>query len=303
MFEKILVPLDGSKNAEMVLPYAEEIAGKFHSELKLIGVTEKENIPSPSTAPNTTDVLFSYLVEKVKQVTEQGRGFGIDSAQQITFKLLSGKVAQKILAYSEEINADLIALTSRGTSSQEKWVLGNVSAKILRATRKPVLIVRSAPAETALIEKNLVKRILLPLDGSVTGEAAIQITESLATHLDAQLTLFHVLEPIMKYGMYDTNAHYAIQDSLSDREAAARTYLNKVNEAIKERTGIVSSNVVIMGYPANEIASYSKNHDIDLIAMSTHGRSGLQHWVFGSVTDKTLHFGDTPVLVIRPNKN
>ncbi len=302
MFEKILVPLDGSINAEMVLPYAEELAGKFQGVISLTGVIEKENIPITATGITSNSLLESYLAEKAKEVAEHGRGFGIDTADQITFRLLSGDIAQKILSYSDEINADLIALTSKGASSHEKWVLGNISAKILRATIKPVLLIRTTADKTALDEKRLVKKILIPLDGSTIGESAIPIAESLAIKLGAQIILIHILEPIIKSGMYDTNPKYTITDSLSTREGETKAYLDQVNASIKERTGIISDNVIIVGYPANEIADYSIHHDIDLIAMSTHGRTGLQQWVFGSVTDKTLHFGDTPVLVVRPSK-
>jgi nucleotide-binding universal stress UspA family protein len=303
MFEKILVPLDGSRNAEMVLPYAEEIAGKFRGELSLVGVVEKDNQPVTSAGVQTNDVLYSYLTEISKKVTESGHEFGIEAAHQVSFKFLSGDIAQKILAYADEINAGLVALTSRGSSSHEKWVLGNIAAKILRATQKPVLLVRTVASEETLNRKHLINNILVPLDGSATGESAIPFAESLAVKLTARLVLIHVLEPLTKAGMYDTNPKYSISDALTAREEEAQRYLQKVGGLIKEKTGITPEIVISMGYPANEIADYAGRKDIDLIAMSTHGRTGIQHWVFGSVTDKTLHFGDTPVLVVRPPKN
>ena len=301
MFERILVALDGSKSSEMVLPYAEEIAGKFHSEVSLVGVLENDKASITSTGIKNNDILYLYLEGKAKEVAEQGREFGIEASHQITFKLLTGNIAQNILSYSDEINADLIGLTSRGASSHQKWVLGNVSAKILRATNKPVLLVRSRAGEAALREKRIVKKILLPLDGSEIGESAIPVAESLAINLGAQLTLIHVLEPLTRSGMYDMNPGIQL-DNLDNRDVEAKAYLAKVSASIKARKGLESSVVVTMGYHASEIADYAKHHDIDLIAMSTHGRTGLMQWVFGSVTDKILHYGDTPVLVVRPPK-
>jgi nucleotide-binding universal stress UspA family protein len=302
MFERILVPLDGSKNAEMVLPYVEEIAGRFRSQLSLVGVIENDNTPITLTGVKNNDVLYMYLAQIAKQAAEQGKEFGIESSQQIAFKLLSGHIAQKILLYSEEINADLIGLTSRGASSHEKWVLGNISAKVLRATRKPVLLVRRRVDDKTLGEKRLIKRILLPLDGSKIGESAIRVSEALAMKLNAQIVLIHVLEPLIKFGIYDTNPSIPAMDNLISRQVEAQAYLDKVIGLLKERTGIVSESNLVVGYPANEIADYAQNHDIDLIAISTHGRTGLQQWVFGSVTDKLLHFGDTPLLVVRPSE-
>ena len=300
MFEKILIALDGSKNAEMVLPYAEEIAGKFRSGISLVGVIENTNIPITSTGINNNDILNYYLAEITKQVIREGKYFGVELDKQINYKLLKGHIAQNILAYADEINASLIGLTSRGASSHEKWVLGNISAKILRATKRPVLLVRRVANEKFLSEKKLIKKILLPLDGSKIGAAAIQMAETLAAQLNSQITLIHVLEPMTKFGMYDMNPANPSMDNLHTRRDEVQEYLNKVAYSIKERTGILSESEIILGYPANEIASYATNNDIDLIAMSTHGRTGLQQWVFGSVTDKILHFGDTPVLVVRP---
>ncbi len=113
------------------------------------------------------------------------------------------------------------------------------------------------------------------------------------------MVLLQVLEPLTNWSHGETTA--PIPEDGGKRKALALAYLDDVGKPLKER-GITTSSVVVMGSPADQIIDYAKVNAIDLIAMSTHGRSGIGRWVFGSVTDKVLHAGDTAVLIVRPTK-
>jgi nucleotide-binding universal stress UspA family protein len=301
MFEKILVTLDGSENAEMVLPYTEELAGKYDSLVELVGVVE--NIPAaghPSAYANSKDALNSYLNVIAERIREDGKKYGITDYKHIKSELLTGSIAVTILSRAREIDADLIALTARGSSSYDKWPLGNIAAKILRAAKKPVLLVRRNAPEDYLKEKRLIRKILLPLDGSKLGETAVPYVESLAQKISAEVVLLHVTQSFKTRRLYDEP--YTDQLMLEDYKNMMheRAYLDRTGTAIKENTGAEVSTAIMEGEPAQKIAEYAEDNNIDLIALSTHGRTGIAHWVFGSVTDKTLHFGETAVLVVRP---
>jgi nucleotide-binding universal stress UspA family protein len=86
------------------------------------------------------------------------------------------------------------------------------------------------------------------------------------------------------------------------RRASAMAYLESVAKDVREK-GLSASSAVGSGAPADQIIDYAEANAIDLIAMSTHGRSGITRWVFGSVTDKVLHAGNTVVLTVRASKN
>ncbi len=291
MYERILVPLDGSSAAEIVLPYVEEIAAKLNSQITLVSVSE-------SSAPDIDYLYRSYLERITKQVQSLLKDYGAKYESKVQSITLTGKPADEILRYADENNVSLIAMSSRGSSGQGPWVLGNIAAKVLRATSKPVLLIR-APADSAALEqKRLVKRILVPLDGSRIGEAAIPHTEKLAGALGAEVAFFQVLElPIVVSGRFIDGEFKVTPQEMRKRKASGIAYLDDVGKTLKER-GLNISAAVVSGSPAEQIMYWAEEKAIDLIAISTHGRSGIGRWVFGSVTDKVLHAGDTPVLVI-----
>ena len=294
MYERILVPLDGSRAAEIVLPYVEEIAAKLGAEIILVSVSE-------STAAETDHLYRLYLERIAEQVQRELEDWGAKEEAKVRGEVLLGKPASEILQYADEGNVGLIAMASRGRSSRGPWLLGNIAAKVLRATGKPVLLIR-APADNAALQKRrLVKKILVPLDGSSVGEEAIPYAEALAQALGAELVLLQVLKPEVLAGEAAMYASALYQEEKERKMAAAMAYLDSVGKAFKEK-GLSISIMVESGAPADKIIDYSEVNAIDLIAMSTHGRSGIGRWVFGSVTDKVLHAGDTPLLTIRATK-
>jgi nucleotide-binding universal stress UspA family protein len=283
--------LDGSNAAEIVLPYAGEIAAKLGSEIVLVSVSE-------SKAVDIDRLYRSYLESITEQLQAQLRGYRAREMSKVYSDVLLGTPADEILRYANQNNASLIVMASRSSMGQGPWLLGNIAAKVLRAIGRPVLLIREPVNNTALQEKRLVKRILMPLDGSRVGEAAIRCTEVLAQALGAELVLFHVLGSlVVSSNLLEVSMSYSAPVIDESRKASAIDYLDGVEKLLKER-GLNTSNVLSSGSAADQIIDYAKLNDIDLISMSTHGRSGIGRWVFGSVTDKVLHAGDTPVLVV-----
>ncbi len=290
MYDRILVPLDTSKLAEISLPYAEELAAKLGSEIVLIIVSESD--------PVDIDHHYrSYLERVTEQVQSRLKDYGAKVEAKVCSATLMGKPADEILRYADENNVSLIAMSSCGSSGRGPWSLGNIATKVIRATSRPVLLIR-APADSVTVEqKRLVKKILVPLDGSKVGEVAIPYTEALAQALGAELTLFQVGETIMVSGGFYDGVFQETPQNLDRRKVSGIAYLDSVGKPLQKR-GLNTSSVLVLGSAADQIIDYAKANAIDLIVMSTHGRSGMGRWVFGSVTDKVLHAGDTPVLVI-----
>jgi nucleotide-binding universal stress UspA family protein len=287
MYESILVPLDGSKTAEMVLPYVEEIAVKLADEIVLVGVSEQ----------GRHEIHGSYLKTILEQVQLRLNDYTPVKEVKVYSEVLLGEPATQILNSANRRNVSLIAMTSRGSSSQGPWLLGNVAAKVLRATSKPVLLIRAPVGAEAHKQKRLVRRILVPLDGSRVGETAVPWAETLAQTLAAELVLFQII------GITETYIYYQVSPppDPEKEKASAMAYLESIEKSLSGK-GLKTSSAVAFGAPADEITDYAKANAVDLIAMSSHGRSGIGRWVFGSVTDKVLHSGDTPVLVVRASK-
>ncbi len=297
MYERILVPLDGSSAAEIALPYAEEIAAKLGAEIILASVSE--------LAAVETDHLYrSYLERIVEQVQRQLKDWGAKKEAKVKSEVLLGTPVSEILRYADENNVNLITMASRGRSSRGPWLLGNIATKVLRATGKPVLLIRAPADNAALQRRSLVRRILVPLDGSKLGEVAIPYAEALAQVLGAELVLFQAfIAPILPVG-YEGGRRVsptAFKEREEQMRASAMDYLDGLGKSFQEK-GLRTLSVVREGSAPEQILEYAEANAIDLIAMSTHGRSGIGRWVLGSVTDKVLHAGDTAVLTIRATK-
>jgi nucleotide-binding universal stress UspA family protein len=282
MYEKILIPLDGSDAAEVVLPYAVEISTKYDAEITIISVSGLDTV-------DNGHLYHSYQERIMKQVQRQLNDYGAKKKSLVHGEVLPGNPADEILRYANKKDISLIVMASHGSSTRRLWHLGNVAEKVLRATVKPVLLVRAQASREALRRKSLLKKIMVPLDGSKLGEATIPWIVPLAQALDAELVLFQVVEPVI-FLAGSQGTPYALPDAMA--------YLSRVEKLIKETELNVSSEVKL-GSAADQIIDYAEANSIDLIAMSTHGRSGIGRWVFGSITDKVLHAGDTAILVVR----
>lgn len=293
MFEKMLVPLDCSGLAEMSLPYSVEIAAVAGSQVTLVTVSE-------TPAEDTSRLYQSYLQRVQTQMLGQLKAWGAKGEPTVGTEVFGGRPAEKLLQYSEQNDVGLIVMASRGRSGHGPWPLGNIAAKIVRAAHVPVLLIRRPAGEAALQKQRLIRRILLPLDGSRLGEAALPYAEHLGILLNAELVLINVIQPDPVPIPYE--GYMVIpepKDPEEQRKRYAEEYLGGVAKGLQTRGASVST-VAIAGLAADKITEYSESNRIDLVAMSTHGRSGIGRWVFGSVTDKVLHAGEVPTLVVRP---
>ena len=151
------------------------------------------------------------------------------------------------------------------------------------------------------------EKILVPLDGSKMGEAALPYVEELVTKLSPQVkvevTLIQVMSSLSHYvvaGEASARVPYT-EKEMEQMKKGATQYLDKAGEALKKKGADIKIKVVV-GPPAEEIIKAADEINVDFIAMSTHGRSGISRWAFGSVTDKVLRGGHKPVIVVRAPK-
>lgn len=146
-----------------------------------------------------------------------------------------------------------------------------------------------------------VRRILLPLDGSELGEAALPYVEELAVAVKAEIILLQVVTPHYDIALaesYTSHLDRISEEYIRHASAAATDYLNTIRERLKKKE-IAARSEVVVGSPGDKIIDCARENDVDLIAMSTHGRSGIGRWLIGSVADKVLHAADRPVLLVR----
>jgi nucleotide-binding universal stress UspA family protein len=154
------------------------------------------------------------------------------------------------------------------------------------------------------------ERILIPLDGSKFGEAALSYVEKLIARLAAEekveITLFHVITTVRHQihaprGWGTASVPYN-EEELTEMKDAATDFLNKMSDGLRNEKVTVICKVSVSENPADEIIKAEVEVNADLVAMSTHGRSGISRFAIGSVADKVLRGGTVPVLMVRASE-
>ena len=190
-------------------------------------------------------------------------------------------------------------MATHGRSGLSRWLLGSIAEKVLRATSNPLLLVRGG--EVGKFESEVkFERIVVPLDTSTLAETALSDALELAEKLNLELIIAHAyLPPLSAYFMAGDyyNPHY--KSLATQLKGEARKYLERKVEEL-ERKGVAKvSSIFLEGSPAEEIIALTRREPNSLLAMCTHGYSGVQRWVLGSVAEKVVRHSDVPVLVIR----
>lgn len=295
MFDKILVPLDGSELAEVTLWYAEGLAGRMRSAITLLIVLS----PEDRTSRYMYDCYLKELAKRT-EVNAKERGAGKKEGEiKVDYEILKGDAAEEIVDYADKTRINLIIMSTQGRSGVRRWTLGNVANKVLRATGKPVLLIRAKGAKPDVYRERLVK-VLVPVDGSKESESILRCVTYMATELDLEVTLFHawVWEgediPLTAEGVEQINQVRKRREGYIKRlETRLKRKGVNVNSVFKE---------VLTGGAAEEIIKLAEEGDFSMVAMSTHGRSGVGRWIFGSNAEKVLEEGSTPLLLVRPIK-
>jgi nucleotide-binding universal stress UspA family protein len=290
MYKKMLVPLDGSTNAEIVIPYVIAIGVNLGTEIVLTSVAK-------SGIANVEQLHQGYLERKVDQLHRRLKECNPEKEPKVSYKVLVGKPSEEIVKHADEIGADLIVIASRGASGQVPPLLGHISTSVLWSAVKPVLLIKAPVSENKMNDIKLIKKILLPLDSSKAGEATIEYARTLAATFGSELVLFQALEPVNLVIGFENLAALGMPDNEGVKKAAV-SYLTNVENRLKP-AGLKTSRETVWGSAAESILDYAEAHDIDLIIMSARGRSDISRWVFGSVTEKILHAGEKPLLIVR----
>lgn len=296
MYDKILVPLDGSDLAEIALPYAEELAGALGCEITLIHVSESAD----EKYENMHQLYIEKIVEATRQGAERCRNNKRTKKIEVSSVHLTGHVAEQIVDYADKENIGLIVMTTHGRSGISRWLLGNVAAKVVRATKRPVALIRAKDILPEACAERKFNKVLVPLDGSKASEVVIPHVSELASKLKTEVVLFQVVAP--SYFVYAIPGEAVLQphspEDLQNMIEHSKFYLDKVSAEFRDK-GIETTSEVGIGGPAEEIIRVADEMQVDMVIMSTHGHSSISLWAFGSNADKVLHAGNTPVLLVR----
>jgi nucleotide-binding universal stress UspA family protein len=287
MYRKILVPLDGSAIAEQILPYTRLFAAATGAGIELLRAVDPD--AKPTFWPPEPDP------EYLKHISE--RYFGPAQAVQCTEQ--SGKAATVILARAQADPATLIAMTTHGLSGIRTWLLGSVAAKVVQSTANPMLLIRARPSDRALPQPSL-KTVFVPLDGSGLAESVLPHVMFLSSKLALEIHLVRVYSPPARaYPLEEFTETEALARYREELRRECEIYLEGKREELSAGGLERVQTTVIDGDPAEEIIRLGRHTPDNLIAMSTHGRSGMDRWMLGSVAERVVQHSQDPVLIIR----
>ena len=293
MFERILLPLDGSRLAEAAIPYGAELTARLGSELILFHACAREHQPFQS-------MHQLYLTEAAKGLERHmEKKFPRCEDWAVRTETVVGEPADAICEYAEKNDIRLIVMADHGISGPKLWTLGSVADKCVRAVKIPVLLIRLKEGRPIEGRKRLISRILVSLDGSGTSETAVTYAAELAQRLKASITLYRMAEGKVLHSDIDEYIPLVSAPVSPSEEKRVRAYLTNIEKDLRQKGISVTHRVTGGVDPAAEILEQEKKARADLVVMASRGRSPIARWVFGSVAQKVLLEGDLPLLLVR----
>lgn len=308
-YNTILVPLDGSKRAESIVSHVQNLAQYEGAKVVFARIVEpvsKSFVLDPDESPK-----YEYDPEQDEHAREyldtwvdtfRDKGLAADKI------LLRGLPVDGIIRAGEETNADLIAMTSQGRTGLAQVVYGSTASGVLNRVSRPLLLVHADKTEAGT-ETN--RRILVPLDGSKHAESIIPHVEGVAKLYDAHVTVMRVVttgyqtavlrdveEPSEEKEVHGHIMKRLSEEQETERYENARTYLLDVRDSLRD-AGIDANAMLMQGKPVEGIVMAADSIEADLIAMTSHGKTGLSQVFYGSVSSGVLNRAQRPLLVIR----
>lgn len=320
MFQHILVPLDGSTLAEQALPVAARLAQATDGTVGLVRVVSPSNeyeayvTLQPITTHHTLKTEFGKARGYLDNLTHLDSLAGVHTETAV----ITSEAATGILSVADTRPIDLIVMSSHGCTGMAHWIMGSVAEKVARYAPVPVLILRVLREDKPLLanmhpDDGVSLRALVPLDGSARAEAAIPPAAHLVAALSAPgrgvLHLTRVVIPGI-----DAISHHRREALLQEAKEDLNATVDEIREGLMADYGpdlhlSITCSATIDDDIAAGIVRIAKNGagavgaDVfdgsDLIAMATHGYSGLQRWALGSITERVLHASRLPLMIVR----
>ncbi|MDQ2056432.1 universal stress protein [Halobellus sp. H-GB7] len=283
MFQRVLLPTDGSEASSIAAEAAVSLADQFDAELHVIHVLEHDQ---PSTDTDGDNTTARYGEEAVQAALELAASSDVEATRAVIEKTKS--IHQEILTYTDKHSIDCIVMGTQGRSGLSRILLGSVAKQTLRESPVPVMTVH----EETVIDPDI-GSILVPTDGSECAHTAVDRAGELARSVDATLHVIYVVETGQ---LINGDRVRRLRDALEDIGEKA---LDLALEQVQSSTYLPTETSILHGPPYLEIVRYAEEHDVDCIVMGTHGRKGIRRFLLGSVTERVIRRADVPVISVK----
>ena len=312
MFTKALVPLDGTEVSEGIIPFITQFARGLEMGVVLAtavefgplrsgalgrlagGLVHPLSADSPGPVPDELrERARSDIKSRLDDLADRIALEGIPAESSVGF----GPASDTIIEMAQESGCDLIAMSTRGRGALGSGLLGSVTYKVMHESPMPVLAITPERARRHWDADYGINRVIVPLDGSELAESVLPYAAALSGRMEMNMTLVQVLPPDDFYT--DGYTVIEVQPGVGDRmRADARRYMEGIASQMRDE-GLNVAVQTLQGKPSFEIAEMARATDHNMIALATHGRSGMSRLLLGSVAEAVVRESGDPVLVVR----
>jgi nucleotide-binding universal stress UspA family protein len=298
---RFLVPLDGSRLAESVLPVVQQMASHFHAHVTLLHIVEKHPPTVIHGEPHLTSVAQAqaYLEEIATRLRSS-----VIPVEIHVHRDKEDDVARSIVQHSQEVNADLVIMCTHGHGGLRELLFGSNAQRALQLGTQSILLL--FPREDGSAYPINLQRILVPLDGTAAHEPALPVAITIARTFGAALHLVLVIPTLATLsgeqavsGLLLPSTMRAILD-LSQQDAA--DYLEQA-VARCQAEGVVAQAEVLRGDIVPTVLALAERLNVDLIVLASHGRAGLDALLTGSVASRIAGRRIRPLLLVRAERS
>jgi nucleotide-binding universal stress UspA family protein len=297
MFERILVPLDGSQLAECVLPHAVAIAQAFGSRLLLLQAVD---CPQTDADPVRAVDPLHWQIHKTEAraylaaiaVRLQEAGLTVEE------HMLEGQPAESIVRFAQNRDVDLVLLSSHGLSGLSRWNVSSVAQKVIFQVSKPVMIVRAYHVATDDVTGLTYKRIMVPVDGSLRAEYVLPFAAHLARSHDARLMLAHVIK---RPRVFEPSSLLEEEGRMVQRlEAHNRIEADRYLKQLIVRLDYAAEPWLLDDEDtASALHDLIDREDVDLIILNAHGYTRGIYWPYSTLALSFIAYGTRPLLIVQ----
>lgn len=295
-FKRILCPVDFSSCSDQAVHAAVDLAKQFGATLELLHVMQTTTYVMPLMPMGGPPLDYLRdLPERLHKQLDHTRGRLSPDYPQITTCLREGVVHSTVVGRAEEIHADLIVIGTHGHTGLTHLLLGSVAERVVRLARCPVLTLGPAGIGAGAVDAP--KKIVCPIDFSPPSLFALDHAVALARATGAELHIAHVV-PLLAYAV-------ASKEAVDDPafEARIRKDVAERLQALQAKLGDATLKISVSttdGAPYAGIQRVADQQKATMIVIGTHGHTGFDRFLLGSVAEKVVRTSHIPVLAVRP---
>jgi nucleotide-binding universal stress UspA family protein len=270
----IVVPLDGSKNAENAVPFAALVARVYGAPVHFVYVADPEIVDTTKDYSAAKEAFASHVASLAER-------YGV---ARYVAHVAEGAAAATILRYALESEARMTVIASHGRGGFHATFIGSVADKVVRGARRPILVVPGVGSPVLPDERP----ILVALDGSSEAERGLGAARDLAKAVNAPVALMRAYSIPPPVGI---EFSYYSPEVLASFQQAAEEYLQKVALKGEQAYAVQASAAIGIEETANQI-------DAGIVVMTSHGKGLAERVALGSTTDRVMHTIRRPLLIV-----